>query len=285
LFASAFVKKLQVSVLPISEIRVHEGTVPSLLAEILADMKSTGCQRDPILVDRQTRLALDGMHRLKSLKRLGAKFAVCAEYDYLNRSVKLGRWLRTIVSPNTTLIDAILSRFSMNPCTSARFAMRRVDDNRKGLALLFANGGYYGGGDLPLFQLFSKLGQIDRICEKKKFETRFVPESDEHDLRSSKSQITVYPPRLLKTEVIEFAMQGRLLPYKTTRHIVPVRLVGIDFPIRSLRTESLEDCNELLEEVVKFSKVILKRRNIWYEGRRYSERLAIFSKTRGLRHC
>jgi L-serine kinase (ADP) len=239
-------------------------------------MRRTGYQRDPILVDGKTKLALDGMHRIRSLKSLGANFAVCSEYQYFSRGVKLERWIRTIVGPGPDLISRIRSKFSMETCSGIESAVEKVDGSKSGIALLSGQTSYYGGKQLNHMELYKRLGEVDELCENRGVNLEFVPESEKLDLYSSAAVATLYPAKLTKRDVLESARNRRLLPYKTTRHVVPLRPMGIYFPIDLLRNGSISDCKKELERIVKFSKVIVERKNIWYEGRRYSERIAVF---------
>ena len=270
-------KRIQLSVLPISDILPHEAILPSLLRAIRGDIKRAGCQRDPILVDKKTKLALDGMHRIKSLEMLKAKFIVCAEYDYQDPSVRLERWLRSIRGANYSLVSILISSFEMSACQNSDIAIRRVDTFKSGIALLSGTKSFYGGEGLGLLDLYKKIGEIDRACEKSKVELRFIPELRRRDFHIG-SVLTLYPAKLTKEDVLKSGRKGELLPYKTTRCIVPIRPMAICFPIRSLQKDSLAECENRLDQIVRLSKVVMREKNIRYEGRKYSERLAIFKQ-------
>jgi L-serine kinase (ADP) len=269
-------RAIQLCIIPLDAIRPHEKTIHSLLGQIRNDMSRTGYQRDPILVDRRTRLALDGMHRIESLRSLKAKYAVCAEFDYLDESVKLERWLRTIIAPGRKIIAQIISEFNMEPCQSIGSAIRRVETGRSSIALLSSEESYVGSECLQKADLYRKIGEVDALCEKSRTELQFFPESEKLNLFSSASVATIFPERLAKKDILRIVKRGELLPYKTTRHVVPIRPMGVYFPISCLKECSPSQCRKELERIVNFSKVILERRDIWYEGRRYSDRLAIF---------
>ena len=104
--------------LPLNDIKPHESIIPRELETLTRDMERTGFQRDPILIDSKTHVALDGMHRRAALERLGARNALCAEYDYLSDEVKLERWLRYIIAPNKSLLDFVIELFNMEACRS-----------------------------------------------------------------------------------------------------------------------------------------------------------------------
>lgn len=271
-------KRIKLSVLPLSEISSHEAVLPSLLRTIRDDMKKTGYQRDPILVDKRTKLALDGMHRIKSLEMLKARFIVCAEYNYRDPALRLERWLRTIIGAKYSLFSTLVSGFEMSACQSFSDAISRVDTNKRGIAMLYGRESFYGGEGLGLLDLYKRIGEIDRATEKGKMELQFIPDLGRHNLRTSRSVLTLYPAKLPKKDLLMAVRKGELLPYKSTRFIVPLRPMGIHFPISSLQRDSLSDCENRLNQIVKLSKVVLEQRNIRYEGRKYSERLAVFEQ-------
>ncbi|HVB11576.1 MAG TPA: hypothetical protein VNE86_00485 [Nitrososphaerales archaeon] len=271
-------KRVKLSIVPIDEITPHEQTVPSLLQIVRNDMKRTGFQRDPILVDEKTHLALDGMHRIESLRLLKAKYALCAEYNYFDGAIKLERWLRTIIAPSRKLVLAIVSKFEMKRCPSFRTAVRDVESGNSGIALLSNRESFCGARGWDFLEVYRKIGESDQLCEANKVGIQFFAESDKFNLFTSESVQTLYPARLSKEDVMQFVRRNELLPFKTTRYIVPVRPMGLYFPISCLRKHSLSECRERLDQIVNHSKITLERSNLLYEGRRYSEPIAIFRK-------
>ena len=241
-------------------------------------MRKTGYQRDPILIDQKSHIALDGMHRLKSLELLGAKYVACALFDASDDSVRVERWLRTFVAPGESLIDALVAVFEMNRCSSLRAAVRNVETGKSKIALLSRQDCYSDGKDWAIGEVYRKIGEADKLCERNHADVHFLTESEKFSLFSSESVQLLYPAKLSKLEIARFAARHELLPYKTTRYIFPARPMGLHFPLSALRGDTLSECNEALESIVKFSKVTLEPKNVWYEGRKYSERLAIFRR-------
>lgn len=270
--------KVQLSIIPLDRIRPHERTIPSLLRSIRNDMERTGEQRDPILVDGKTLFAMDGMHRLESLRSMGAKYALCAQYDYQKKSIKLERWLRTMIAPSTELVSEIVAKFGMVPAHSIKRAMQMVDDAEAGIALVSRKDSFVSRKNFDIKEIYCMVGSIDSLCEKSRVEIHFATESEKSRMFSSDSVYMIYPARMSKSDVLGIARDNELLPYKTTRYIVPIRPMGVYFPLSFLRRSDWSKCNEKLENIVNLSKVVVERKNAWYEGRKYSERIAIFRK-------
>lgn len=269
---------IRLSIVPIEDIRPHERTIPPLLGSIMNNMRRTGYQRDPILIDERSHLALDGMHRLKSLKLLGARYAACALFNASDDSVKVERWLRTFIAPDKSLVDSIVKKFGMTWCSNFRSAIKKVESGKSKIALVSRDDCYSGGKEMKISDVYRKIGEVDTICEKNHLDLHFLTEAERFHLFSSGSVEMLYPAKLSKPQIAKFAARLELLPHKTTRYIVPVRPMGLCFPLSSLQEESLSQCDKTLERIVKLSKATLERKNVWYEGRRYSEHLAIFRK-------
>ena len=86
------------------------------------------------------------------------------------------------------------------------------------------------------------------------------------------------PPVIQKRHVVEAAMSGRMFIPKSTRHIVPARLLRVNVPLKLLRDKSLsiEAANRRLSEMLR-EKTLRKVSpgNRWGQ-RRSDEALYIF---------
>jgi hypothetical protein len=82
-------------------------------------------------------------------------------------------------------------------------------------------------------------------------------------------------PALTKTVIIETALSGKRFPCKTSRHVIPARPMGIDFPICKLRSGSLEEVNQCFYLWVSKKKAHQFPPGMDFEGRRYEESLFV----------
>lgn len=269
---------IELSIHTLEEIKPHEDTIPSFLASIQRDIVRTGMQRDPILVDKTTHMAMDGMHRRKALISLSAKYALCAEFDYLNPNVKLERWLRYIVAPNQHTLEGIISTYGLKKCAGIEEAIKAVDSGDRGFAVLNRRDSFLSEDDMDLTEVYARLAKVDTLCEREQVEVSFASDYEKLNLYSSESVFVLYPASLEKADVLAMAEKGSVFPYKTTRHIVPLRPMGVYFPLSTLIDSSKEECEQELERIVKFSNVVVEERDVWYEGRRYNEPIAVFRK-------
>jgi L-serine kinase (ADP) len=272
-------KALDLGLVPLNEIKAHEATIPALVESVVRDMHRTGFQRDPILIDSSTNIALDGMHRLAALRSFGARLAMCARYDYLDPQVKLGRWLRYLVAPSERLVADIVNLFQMKSCKRTQGA-DFVDSGRAGAALLNSRQSFVTQTRTEVRKIYEKVGEADRLCEKENVQIQFARDDAKHDLYSSESVYVMYPSRLAKDDIISIVSSGGILPQKTTRHTVPIRPMGVYFPLAMLVSGNQTECENELLRIVSLSNVQVDRGNTWYEGRVYSDPIAVFRKNR-----
>ena len=273
-------QSIDLDVVRLPDIVPHEDTIPSFLSSVTQDMLRTGFQRDPILVDRNSMVALDGMHRRAALSRLQAKYALCAFYDYSDSEIKLERWLRYFIAPERKLIERLKSLFDLKEVSSFRRAMRAVDSGESSIALLSRRESYVSETADDLMTSYHKLSLFDDFAKRETMEVQFHPESERSHLFTSESVFVIYPMRLEKESVLRVAEAGGVLPFKTTRHIMPVRPMGVFFPLNLLMQSSRGKCIRELRRILASSKPALIARGSWYEGRRYSEPIVIFERDR-----
>lgn len=72
----------EIDLLPISQLKIHEETIPSRVLRIKQEISQSGCVVTPILVEKDNFIVLNGHHRLAALKELGCEFAPCLLVDY-----------------------------------------------------------------------------------------------------------------------------------------------------------------------------------------------------------
>ena len=75
------------------ELHSHEAVDDDQIRRVLDMMNGSGLFHPPLLVDFETRVVLDGHHRLWASKELGCKRIPCYCVDYLNDdSIRLESW-------------------------------------------------------------------------------------------------------------------------------------------------------------------------------------------------
>ncbi len=74
----------KVRLLNIDELRIHEAVDEVQILRIMKSIKESGKFYPPVLVDLESKVVLDGHHRLWAAKRLGCKRILCYCVDYIS---------------------------------------------------------------------------------------------------------------------------------------------------------------------------------------------------------
>jgi len=74
--------KEHIEKLEIREINPHEKVIEENLKKVLTSLKVEKRLKEPIIVDKETKVILDGHHRVKAFKILGLREIPCRLVDY-----------------------------------------------------------------------------------------------------------------------------------------------------------------------------------------------------------
>lgn len=117
-------------------IKQHERTRKGHLKKLTERIKNDGYLNNPIVVDKNTMVLLDGHHRLNALKILGLMLIPVHFVDYKNKSVRVSSWKKGKTVTKPEVIKAGLSGELLNPKTSRHFIPLRPAGLRIPLAKL-----------------------------------------------------------------------------------------------------------------------------------------------------
>lgn len=87
----------RLSLVGIDALKPHEEVIESSVKSLANDILARGEVRDPLMVDQDDYVILDGMHRFSSLMLLKCRFAPCCLLDYDSEKIKVGSWFRLFV--------------------------------------------------------------------------------------------------------------------------------------------------------------------------------------------
>jgi hypothetical protein len=258
-------RKVRLELLPVSTLKPHEETVGRLSEGLVARIIRDGLQRDPIIVDEQSGVVLDGMHRLEVLRKIGAKNAVCYVIDYKSSDMKLYRWLRAVKAPSPALLQRLLKELELTP------------DNTVGLegspkVGIWIRGEKFGTTKGVGFEeLCAAMRRFDKIVSEGNARVEFM---DEETLKLDADEIdsaVLLTPRIIKSQVLFAGRTGALLPPKSTLHVFPLRPVNVNYPL-----EYLKSGRDELEGVLATKAWKRVEPPAFHEGRMYREELLVF---------
>jgi hypothetical protein len=257
---------------------LHEETIPGRVAELKREFLRDGVVRDPVVVDADSCVVLDGMHRVVALRDLNCGCIPVCAVDYLNPSIKVGAWFRSISgvrNPDEVklALSALGLRFETFP-----FDISNITENPT-LAMLFAHRVCFKL-KADSMQVFEILKIAEQCLRKLGLTVKFEAETDAlQNLVNMKTEIVMTLPKIDKASVRRAGLTGRLLPHKVTRHIIPARPLGVDVPLITLtdRNISLTDSNQRLVSSLGTRGITHRPSGAVIRGRRYEEETFIFN--------
>ncbi len=107
----------------LEELREHEEYNPEHLEELLAEIKSDGVLKRPIIVDARTKVILDGHHRYNCMKRLGKTHIPVYFVDYWRPEIEVLPWDNKPPVTKEMVINAGLTGKKL-PSKSSRHMVR-----------------------------------------------------------------------------------------------------------------------------------------------------------------
>jgi len=254
-------KELRIA--PVHSLFPHEQIIPPHLKKLKEAMLNMGYLVDPLVIDKKSRVVLDGNHRYRVLKDISCPNAVVQFVDYSSDNITVGTWFPATSAPISRLVklsgekpervDFEEGLSSLNKKTSTFMAVSMR--GRKKTCVLFNS---IAGKNLD------EIIENQNALLKKWRGVRFVYMADfcaEELLR--KGYTVIYRKAYTKQEIVERAKSGRLFPPKSTRHVIPNRIIRLNMKLGWLQ--------ESRKEAFRLMKNMLAKRV--YEGniRHYTE--------------
>lgn len=260
---------------PVESLLPHEEIIHVQVEKLMQQIKRDGIQRDPIIIDGESGVVLDGMHRLAAFRALGLEHAVCYAVDYSSKSVELHRWVRVISVPSGKMFVQLLDELGGWLEASATEAFEAAD-SKTGAAFVgetcYVNPGLGGVQNAMEF-----VGKLDGVVLTIGWKREFVAEHDLDVALQDPENVALVTPRPSKGDVITAAVSRRLFPCKTTMHVIDPRPLGIDFPVEELRQGKAPA--ETLAKLLSSARREILPAGSHYGGRRYRERILVMAQS------
>lgn len=276
---------LYIKIMDIESLHLHEETIAKLLDELVEEIQRDGLIKHPVIVDQNSYVVLDGMHRVAALERLGCKRVPVCIVDYGSPSIRVGCWYRTIKGERA--VERVLAETRRINFEAER--TERLDPPRIGVPPVFAALEDLDSSFLlqspfrSLKEAYDFVKKIEEQLKNSALEIGYETEVDAlRKLREGVVDAVLLTPRLSKEAVVETALSGKLFFHKATRHVIPARPLYVNVPLDVLLSNepSLERVNEELVKMLKEKRLRRVSAGSLVEGRRYEEDLYIFEGRR-----
>jgi len=249
---------------PTKELLCHEQTISKNLKRLKEGMLNIGHLVDPLVVDDKTNVVLDGNHRLKVLEIIECPCSACQIVDYKSPEIQVGTWLPAIAKkpdeifkPDKNLkIEKVDGKAGIEAIgrTNAPFMAL----HKEGGAMLL-NPGSYKVRELVEEQVFL-LSLLDPA------ELKYIPDN-EADAFIDKGYTVLYRRSYTKDEIVKAAKDHAPFPPKSTRHLIPGRIIRLNMKLGWLHFERADARKELAE--------MLRRRAYNGNVRKYYEPVVV----------
>lgn len=226
-----------VRILPISSLHLHEETQEEYTERIKRMLRASNLVKNPVIVERRSRVVLDGTHRVAAFSELGYKNILCQLVDYSSPKLKVGVWFPTFASKNPE--KALEGLIFTKPIPFAK-GLQLLKASKVLFLLVFLENGERKCllvGPSPRRLTTSELASDQRSFTKElseKHRLRYIPDEG-WQAYLSEGRAILLRRRFTKEEVLSMARKGELLPPKTTRHHLPIRVLNANVPLEWLK--------------------------------------------------
>jgi hypothetical protein len=210
-------------VVPLGDLHRHEATSPDGETRVAAVLAEAGVLSWPLVVDRASGLILDGSHRAVVLARdFGARFAVVQQVAFDSPEVRVGAWCRVLEGVSAAAFERACRMLGLEPGASEGFRC-----HYGGRAYAPPRSGGRESPDLgdALERLLWSNGHRPPV--------RLVEDDAVSSWLDAGGAVVLQPPTLDKATVRQRAA-GALLPPKSTRFLLPFRVLGLGMPLAAL---------------------------------------------------
>jgi len=248
-------------VMPVSELNVHEQISLEHMKMLKRLFTTTKIFTNPIIVDEKSLNVLDGTHRLIALKELGYKNILCQMVDYSSKEIKLGTWFPAFKFKKPA--EGFVLKHEGEYGHSFEEGMKMLEKNEAAFMLVQMQGGkkrcaVFKTKKPTLKEFYAAQESIISDMEKMNYVIYIPDELAEGYLKEGYN--VLYRRGYTKKEVLDSVKNNKPLPAKSTRHVIPDRLLGANIPMEYL----VVDTEKAQEELVKIIEKRAARSAIRY---------------------
>jgi len=266
--------------LEIEKLYIHEETIVEIVERLSDEIERDAHVKHPVIVDKETLVVLDGMHRVAALQHLGCKLIPVCMVDYGNPNITVGSWFRVIGN------DQEKSEKLREDLEQLGYTLQEVADSELERKLYDAeimlgiatSRRCYGilGKTESVKKTYEHVKRLEADLRKVGYNIGYETESDSmNKVKSGEALAAIIAPRITKADVVTAALKGEVFVHKSTRHVIPARPLFVNVPLDWLNMDS-EEANKLLLEYLSKKKLTRLPRGQTLD-RRYEEELYVFS--------
>lgn len=259
-----------IGIVSLDGLLLHEQVVDEHVIGLTDAIEQDGAIRDPVVVDGSTNVVLDGMHRVTAARRLGLEHIPACLVQYDDPGIEVEGWAKVYEGISPGAIERSTAIVGIDLVSSP--STTTGHDEARPVAVI----------DGTFFQL--EAGEtIEEVCTfldtllgelmSMGYHHRLEPDTYLNGSFDGEETIVAMPP-LPKSTIVEVANAPFSFPPNTTRHIVPVRPIGLNVPLDVLRGTANEADTWLAERLAHCDLKYVPPGSI-HDDRRYDEALVV----------
>lgn len=236
----------QLEIRDVKSLLCHEQVISKNLKRLKVGMLNIGHLVDPIVVDKETGVVLDGNHRRKVLEIIECPRSVCQVVDYKSPEITVGTWYPIVnYSPEEVFSLDSLKHEKVDEAEGKK----AVDELKAPFMLKTKDEGCFliNPGDYKLMEMVEEQNYIFSLFDKECLE--YIPD-EEVDYYTGKGKNIFYRRTYTKDEIVKCAEDHAPLPPKSTRHLIPFRIIRLNMKLGWLYRDS-EDAMKELERMMR----------------------------------
>jgi len=274
---------LHLKIVDINSLFLHEEIIPEMLENLAAEIRMDEVLRHPVIVDKESFVVLDGMHRVAALKILNCQRIPVCLVNYKSPSISVGAWYRTITVANNYSIDKMLEEMSSLGFNIERVYLEpddKIGKNNIVAAIKTRENTYLICHSFEnLKEAYDYIKLIENGLKELNVKVNYDTEADSFEkLKERIVDAVLLTPKLSKDEIVKTALSGEVFAHKATRHIIPARPLYVNVPLGLLTSEnlSLKQANEEFRKMLMKKKLKMIPAGSFIENRRYEEDVYLF---------
>ena len=269
-------RELVIELTSVDSLRPHEMIIEELGRRITQSIKEDGILMDPIIADTKLGLIIDGTHRWSALRNLGIDYIPVIPLDYLSEGVKVYRWIRVYEGVGEKEFLNVGNELRRE--YGDRLEVDKIEEmdlrHEAPIELMYSDGEewlvYRYNKQLDIISLLDLLkGFEEKISTILNRQPSYIDEKNIGKMfKEGLKGVLVLSYRVIcKREIIDIFKKNLYLPPKTTRHVIPYRLIGINMPVDYLINTNLDKALKFLSGL----KIEYLGSNIFVGERFYEE--------------
>jgi hypothetical protein len=276
---------LKVALEDIWGVKLHERVIPDFIRNLKASIVEDRVVKDPVVIDEETLVILDGMHRVVALRELGYAYVPCCLIDYRLPIVQLGAWYRVITGGASIAQIVKLTCSASNDLKLTESDSGNVDElvgEGEALGALRSSNSAWlitAKKELDCRGAYDLIYQIEEKLRSANLNISYQTELDARtQILNDESSTCLVVPTLTKDDVLRVALRGEVFAPKATRHVFPFRMLGLNVSLELLdgRKIGLAEANEKLQKTLSSRRLVKLPGGQFVNGRRYEEPIYVF---------